>query len=130
MPHFTLEYTANLTQPIVADQLFRQLHQVLADVGGVNVDNCKSRAVPRSCFFVGRGDPRSAFVHLDLGLLDGKPAELKRKIGEQCMAILETYFASSAAAFDLQITVEIRDMARQAYFKVPAPPCQDGPGQN
>ncbi len=121
MPHLSLEYTENLTQPIVAGQLFGKLHLVLADVGGVNVDNCKSRAVPRSCFFVGRGAPNSAFVHLDLRLLEGRPAELKTQIGDQCLAILESYFVPSAAAFDLQITVEIRDMARQAYFKAARP---------
>jgi len=119
MPHLTLEYTPNLDQEIVADVLFARLHQVLAEVGGIAIGNCKSRIVCLDGYYIATGGPRNAFVHLTIRFLEGRAIELKQKVGRASLRVLDEYFAPSSATLDLQLTVEMQDIERATYFKIP-----------
>ncbi len=118
MPHVTLEYTANVDQPIEFRDLFADLHRVLADAAGTNIANFKSRARCLDTYHVGEGQAGNAFVHLDVQLFEGRSVELKRKIGERGIEVLKKHFARSLSDLDLQITLHLRDIQPQAYFKV------------
>jgi len=119
MPQLTLEYTANVDQEIVVDDLFARLHQVLVDVGGLPIGNCKSRAVRLEDYYIAGGGPRNAFAHLTIRLLEGRSIELKQEIGRASLRVLGQYFAPSSANLDLQLTVELHDIERATYFKIP-----------
>jgi 5-carboxymethyl-2-hydroxymuconate isomerase len=114
-----LEYTSNLIQSIDADQLFSKLHQILVDVGGISIHNCKSRAVCLDTYYIGKGDAQEAFIHLDIRFLEGRSLELKQSIGHQSLDWLKGYFAPCLAKLELQVTVEIVDIQSQTYFKIP-----------
>ena len=120
MPHLTLEYSANINQQIQTNELFSELHQALAGLANLKVENCKGRLVRLEEAYIGRGEPHNAFVHLHIRLLAGRSPELKKRIGQHCLSFLESYFAPSAADHQLQITVEIIDVQPEAYFKAPA----------
>jgi 5-carboxymethyl-2-hydroxymuconate isomerase len=117
VPHLTLEYTSNLPAATASQELFAHLHQILAEVGGIRLGNCKSRAVALSNYYVGAGDPEEAFVHLDVRFLAGRPAEVKRAVGEALLAALRQAYASGE--LPVQITVEISDIPKENYFKFP-----------
>jgi 5-carboxymethyl-2-hydroxymuconate isomerase len=119
MPHLTLEYTSNLSQSIDADQLFPRLHQILVNVGGISIHNCKSRAVCLDTYYIGKGDVQDAFIHLDIRFLEGRSLELKQRIGRLSLSWLKEYFAPSLAELELQVTVGIADIQPQTYFKIP-----------
>ena len=119
MPHLTLEYTSNIEQPPQFDELFARLHGVLAGVAAIPVGNCKSRAIRLEEYYVGDGLGRGAFVHLTVRFLAGRAPELKEQIGRRCLAVLEAAFAPSLGELDLQITVELQDIERPTYFKIP-----------
>lgn len=120
MPHLVLEYSANVDCPPDLPVLFRQLHEVLAETGGIRRDNCKSRARPADPFLVGSGSESDAFVHLDIRFLEGRPAEVKQALGQQALDLLLGWFQNSSDRLQLQITVEIQDIRRSSYFKYPA----------
>ena len=44
--------------------------------------------------------------------------DLKRQIGRACLEVLQESFTPSSA-LELQITVEIQDIERTTYFKIP-----------
>ncbi len=119
MPHLTLEYSGNIKQQIRAHELFPKVHEVLVRLGPTKVEHCKSRAMRRDDYFIGDGGPRHAFVHLDVRLLSGRSLETKQGIGQQILKLLKGHFAPSLTELDLQITVEVRDIDRQVYFKIP-----------
>ena len=119
MPHLTLEYSANVSPRGELKPLFARLHRVLADVGGIPIGNCKSRARRCETFLVADGGPAAAFVHLDLRFLEGRAPEVKRAVGEGALAALQEFFPASVDDVDVQVTVEIRDIVRASYFKVP-----------
>jgi 5-carboxymethyl-2-hydroxymuconate isomerase len=116
MPHLTVEHTANLGNAIRYTALFEALHQILVETAGVNLSNCKSRAVPLAHYHVGDGDPQHAFVHLEIRLFDRPPA-VKAELGERSLACLRRHLALPTSQLKPQLTVEIVDMERTAYFK-------------
>ena len=119
MPHLILEYTAGLRPDVEFEGLFARMHDVLCDVAGIKKGNCKSRAIKLDRYLIGDGTSAEGFVHLDVRFLAGRPLELKEEIGHQLLAVLKQSYVSRAQQGDLQITVEIRDIERAAYFKIP-----------
>ena len=118
MPHLTLEYTENVSQEIRPSELLPELYELLAREAGIDIGNCKSRAICRDEYHIGRGETRQAFVHLEIRVLEGRPPEVKRAIGKRSLAVLDEHLGQSAAELNVQLTVEIVDMQRAGYFKV------------
>ena len=83
------------------------------------IGNCKSRWREVDEWVVGAGEGPSAFVHLDLRFMEGRPEEVKRALGVALLEILRAYFGPPQSGTDLQITVEIQDIRKVAYFKDP-----------
>lgn len=120
MPHLTLEYTAGLLPKVGFQDLFARLHGTLSDIAGIKQDNCKSRAVELVEFYVGDGTSADGFVHLAVRFLEGRSAELRQEVGRRMLDILGECFGVPADAIDgPQITVQIEDIERAAYFKIP-----------
>ncbi len=117
MPQISLEYSSNITQKVESALLLGEITSVISAAAEIPVGNFKSRLLRREEYLVGEGDERDAFVHLDVGIFSGRTLDVKRRIGEDCIEYLEEYFSLSAGELSLQITVEIRDMEKEAYFK-------------
>jgi len=117
MPQLVLEYSSNITQKIEPRVVLNGIVSVISAAGDIPVENFKSRLVRREEFLVGEGGERDAFVHLEIGLFSGKPREVKRRVGKDSLKCLEEYFSPSSDELSLQITVEIREIEKEAYFK-------------
>lgn len=119
MPQITLEYSTNVVPPLAEDEILGALHEMVAGTIGLPVGNCKSRAVVRDVFRVGDGGVRGAFVHAEVRILAGRPPEKKRELGTRLLEYLTDVFQPLTGTLDVQITVEIGDIDRDAYFKWP-----------
>ena len=119
MPHLTLEYTANLDEWANDSDLLRSLHQLLHSVAGIRIENCKSRWRMVEEWVVGKGEGESAFLHLDLRFLEGRPLGTKQAVGTGALDLIQKHFASIPEDLGLQITVEIQDIKKDTYFKHP-----------
>jgi 5-carboxymethyl-2-hydroxymuconate isomerase len=105
-------------QEIAFGDLFARLHRVLAGVGAIPIGNCKSRARCLDNYYIGDGATQHAFVHLVIRFLEGRSTERKRKISRGCLEVLQETLIPSAG-LELQITVEIQDIERSTYSKMP-----------
>jgi 5-carboxymethyl-2-hydroxymuconate isomerase len=119
MPQLTLEYTDNVVDSVNFDLLFSQLHAILSEVAGIRVENCKSRAVRCCDYRVGAGEAGGAFVHVEVAILAGRPLATRQEIGRRMLEALRGAYADTLADRALQITVEVRDMEKALYFKIP-----------
>ncbi len=130
MPHLTLEYTSNLRHRCPEPALLLGLHRVLESAAGVRIGNCKSRWREVDRWTVGDGKGESAFVHLDIRLLEGRSEAERRAVGTAALEILRDHFLPAPDGVDVQITVEVREIRKALYFKhppgtlAPAPPMQ------
>ena len=120
MPHLILEYSENITEQVQFQQLFAELHTALNEICNIKLDNCKSRAVGHSTFYIGEGHSDNAFVSLSVAFLEGRSLDLKRKLGARLLDILKKYYHCIETTLKLQISVEIKDIQRPLYFKFPA----------
>lgn len=119
MPHLKLKYTNNIKEKIDFPKLFLELHQVLANIGKIKIANCKSRATKLDIFYIAEGQENQAFIHIDLSFLEGRSLETKQEIGKKFIETLKTHYSKSIKDLDLQITVEIKDIAKSTYYKFP-----------
>jgi 5-carboxymethyl-2-hydroxymuconate isomerase len=117
MPQLVLEYSSNIEQRIEASVLLGEIASIVSAAGGIPVEHFKSRLIRREEYLVGDSEGRKAFVHLEAGIFSGRTPDVKRRIGEDCLEYLEEYFSPSAGELSLQVTVEIREMDKEAYFK-------------
>ena len=117
MPQIRMEYSSNITQKVDSAVILAELVSVISAAAEIPVEHFKSRLLRREEYLVGEGGERDAFVHLEVGIFSGRILDVKRRIGEDCIEYLEEYFSPSAGELSLQITVEIRDMEKEAYFK-------------
>jgi len=121
MPHLILEHS-DLAAPFDHRELFQELHGVLERTGEFKLTQMKSRAVARARTYIGSGDPENTFVHLTVYILSGRSLELRKRIGEELLAVLTRQLSKSVAGRPSDITVDIREMTRESYAKAQVAP--------
>lgn len=119
MPHIVLEYSANLSELPDFRALFDDIHQALHRIGGIKIENCKSRVRVAEHYYIGDGNPDNAFIHLDIEFVKGRSAEVRQAIGRECLDLVKRYYHLHLSDA-LQITVKVNDIALDFYFKDPA----------
>ena len=118
MPQLTLEYTRNIEDSALkVEEILGELQQTLADKGGIDLGAFKSRARRLDTFRIGDGNVQGAFVHLEVALFSGRSLELRQALGDRCLEVLKKHFAGALLAHKMQITVEMREIDREAYRK-------------
>ncbi len=119
MPHLTLEYTKNLRDTPPTPELMLKLHRVLNEVAGIKIENCKSRWREVEEWVVADGEPGGAFVHLAMRFLEGRRPEVIGAVGRATLEILKKHFSPPPGKVELQVTVEVEEIRKAAYFKDP-----------
>ncbi len=118
MPHFILEYSDNLLEKVDHRQLFRDLHRLLVENGPFKLSDIKSRAVAQKDFYISDGNDANAFIHLTLSIFKGRELDIQQRVGSRLLAFLENEFARSYAGLKCSITVEIKEINTDTYFKI------------
>jgi len=117
MPHLTLEYSNNLPVPVDFKALFKNLHEALIVIGPFRLEDIKSRAIPYPEYYIGVGLPENVFIHLTVSILSGRDVDFKKRIGERMLSILRETFLKTCLKRRCDITVDIREMQRETYYK-------------
>jgi len=117
MPHLILEHSTNIVEKADFEQLFSRMHWVLTELGAFKLADLKSRVYPCPTYYIADGDANHAFVHLRLEIVEGRTSDIKKQAGERLLALLKETFHESLKQHSCQITVELRDMARDGYFR-------------
>ncbi|MHA2295568.1 MAG: 5-carboxymethyl-2-hydroxymuconate Delta-isomerase [Candidatus Hodarchaeales archaeon] len=119
MPQIILEYSSNIDEKFDFRSLFATIHKILSTTGGVRIENCKSRVVQQNDYFIGRGDPVEAFIHLEIQWLEGRSINLKSQLGDELLSLLKQFFQLSTRKLKVQVTVHLIDIDRKSYYKYP-----------
>lgn len=109
MPHFTLEYSANLDAVIDMAEVCEVVRKAAAEAVIFPIGGIRVRAVRCEHYAIANGKPDYGFLAMLLRLGEGRDLAARQKAGEYVFAALSTYldpvFASSkfALSFDMQI---------------------------
>jgi 5-carboxymethyl-2-hydroxymuconate isomerase len=117
MPHTILEYSDNILDPADFQPLWTKLHPVLVATAHCRLQDIKSRAYRCAAFRMADGDPDCAFAHLTIRLLEGRDPEALAAIGEAALDVMKAHFGATLAGRQCDLTVELVDMRKAAYFK-------------
>ncbi len=117
MPHFVIEYSDNILEEVDFKAFFKRLHAVLVENGPFNMSDIKSRAIRHQHFCVAHGKESNAFVHLTLSIFKGRDLSVRQAVGEKILLFLKKEFARSFEKLNCSLTVDIREMAKDTYFK-------------
>lgn len=116
MPHLILEHSDNLPPDIDLDELLVDLHETLARQETINVIGIKSRAVRHDRWISGRGVD-TAFVHVEVVIMAGRPLLIRRRIGEALRAVVWQAIREAAPiGLTWSVTVELREFLEESYF--------------
>ena len=109
MPHFTIEYSANLDGRVDMGKIVELVRKAAVETGIFPLGGIRVRAIRCEHYAIADGSPHSAFLAMLLRLGEGRDLAARRKAGEHIFKALSIHldpvFAGSkfALSFDMQI---------------------------
>jgi 5-carboxymethyl-2-hydroxymuconate isomerase len=109
MPHFTLEYSANLDALVDMGKVVEVVRKAAIETGIFPIGGTRVRAVRCEHYAIADGSGDASFLAMLLRLGEGRDLPTRKKAGEHVFKALSTYldpvFAKGkfALSFDIQI---------------------------
>ena len=109
MPHFTLEYSANLDARVDIGRAVEVVRKAAVETGIFPLGGIRVRAVRCEHYAIADGNPDLGFIAMLLRLGEGRDLASRQKAGEHVFkalsGFLDPVFANSkfALSFDIQI---------------------------
>jgi 5-carboxymethyl-2-hydroxymuconate isomerase len=109
MPHFTIEYSANLDARVDIGKVVEVVRKAAVETGIFPLGGIRVRAVKCEHFTIADGNPQFGFLDMVLRLGEGRDLATRKKAGEHIFkalsAFLDPVFAETkfALSFDMQI---------------------------
>lgn len=118
MPHFTVEYTANLGDDARIPALLTAVNQALLAQGGVYpVGGIRSRAVRVTEYAIADEAADYAFVHGVLTIGTGRSAEVKKRTGDAVFAVIKEHYREVQARRYLALSFELAEFNEAGTWK-------------
>ncbi|NEB76455.1 5-carboxymethyl-2-hydroxymuconate delta isomerase [Streptomyces sp. SID14478] len=103
MPHIVIDHTDTLAGTVDVPALVAELHPLVVDrVRSVGVG--KTFVRPSATYVDGAAAP---FVHVEVGILAGRPQEVKSALAEDVLTLLDKH---TSAVPGVTCSVEVRDL--------------------
>ena len=109
MPHFTIEYSANLDKRVDMAKVVEVVRKAATETGIFPLGGIRVRAIRCEHYAIADGNPNLGFLDMVLRLGEGRDLPTRQKAGEHVFkalsAHLDPVFAQTkfALSFDMQI---------------------------
>jgi 5-carboxymethyl-2-hydroxymuconate isomerase len=109
MPHFTIEYSANIDKRVDMAAVVELVRKTAVETGIFPIGGIRVRAIKCEHYAIGDGNPQLGFLAMVLRLGEGRDLPTRKRAGEHIFKALSAYldpvFASGkfALSFDMQI---------------------------
>ena len=109
MPHFTIEYSANLDSRLDMNEVVEVVRKAAVETGIFPLGGIRVRAIRCEHYAVADGSPHHGFLAMVLRLGEGRDLAARQKAGDHIFRVLSDHldpvFATSqfALSFDMQI---------------------------
>lgn len=117
MPHFIVEYSANLDGVIKIKRLFSNLQDAALETGVFPLGGIRFRAVRCTEYLIADGDPDNAFVHMTLKLGHGRDNDVRKDVGERLFKVLQAHFDKVFKNRPLAVSFELVELDAELSFK-------------
>ncbi|QWG20053.1 5-carboxymethyl-2-hydroxymuconate Delta-isomerase [Bradyrhizobium sediminis] len=109
MPHFTIEYSANLDGRVEMAEVVEVIRKAAVETGIFPLGGIRVRAIRCEHYAIADGNPQLGFLAMVLRLGEGRDLATRKAAGEHIFKVLSAYldpvFAGSkfALSFDMQV---------------------------
>jgi len=118
MPHFIIEYSANLDNQLDISNLVRVVHEAAINTSIFPLKGIRTRAERRESYRIADGHPENTFIHLVAHIGHGRSLEVKKTSGQAIFEAVRTYVAPLAERIPLALSFEIHELDPVLNFKV------------
>lgn len=117
MPHFHIEYSANLEKVVNMGQLCEVIRAEAAAIETFPMAGIRVRATRVDHFAMADGNPKHGFIDLSVRLREGRTDEVKTDAIQQIFEKLKTYVIPVMATHSIALSGEIRDISAEFSLK-------------
>ncbi len=117
MPHFIVEYSANLELVVDIEALVTEVHHAAIETGIFPLKGTRTRAVRRDNYRIADGNPDNAFVHIFAKIGQGRAAEIRQKAGEVIFNATREFLRPYFESHPLALSFEMQEIDSGTSFK-------------
>ncbi len=110
MPHFHIEYSANLESLVDMAQLCEAVRAKAATIDTFPMAGIRVRATRVDHVAIANGNPKHGFVDLSVRLREGRPHDVKRDAITQIFTVLTDFMAPTMETLSVALSAEMRDI--------------------
>jgi len=117
MPHFTIEYSANLDDRTDIQGLCDVILDAAVATDVFELGAIRVRAIRCVAYAIADRLSENAFVDLSLRLAAGRPAEVKKKVGDAVFSAAERFLEPLFSTPHFALSFEIREIDPDLSWK-------------
>ena len=117
MPHFVIEYSANLDPDIDLRAVVDAVHKSAVDSGLFKIGGIRVRTLKHDIYKIADGNPDHAFLHIRVAILEGRSAEDRERLGNATLAAADALLSSAYRKRGIALSVEIGEIDHNMSFK-------------
>lgn len=110
MPHFTLDYSANLDGKVDFDALCRVIHGEILAVGLFETGAVRVRAIRSDAYAIADLLQDNAFIDMSFRVGEGRSEEDKRRTGEVIFKAVTEHLSALFQTPHFALSLEIREI--------------------
>ena len=110
MPHFQIEYSANIEDLVDISALCDVIRAAAAKVQTFPLAGIRVRAVRVEHFAIADGNPKHGFIDLSIRLREGRPDDVKLDAITAIFAALKEFTAEAMETRSIALSTEMRDI--------------------
>lgn len=117
MPHFMIEYSANLDTRVDFQRLCRAVHETIMQTGLFELGAVRVRTIRSENYAVADLLPENGFIDMSFRIGVGRSDDEKKRTGEAIFATVTRELAGLFATPHFALTLEIREIDPQLSWK-------------
>jgi 5-carboxymethyl-2-hydroxymuconate isomerase len=110
MPHFQIEYSANLEAVVDIGQLCEAIRAKAATIETFPMAGIRVRATRVDHVAMADGDAKHGFIDLSVRLREGRTDDVKRDAIDQIFATFKEFMTPAMTSYSIALSAEMRDI--------------------
>jgi 5-carboxymethyl-2-hydroxymuconate isomerase len=117
MPHFIVEYSANLATRVDIEKLIEVVHRAAIQTGIFPLKGTRTRAVSRDTYLIADEHPDNGFVHVVGRIGHGRDAATRQAAAEAVFDVVCEYLRPYFEKQPLAVSLEFQEIDADTNFK-------------
>lgn len=117
MPHLIIQYSGNLDDALIIDNLCEALHRVMLDSGVFPLAGIRVRAFRCDHAEVADRLAENSFVDMVIRMGEGRPAADRKRVGESIMSTAQEICQNLLQTPHFALSLEIVEISREFSWK-------------